>query len=244
MIQRPNSIGNTRSRSRLVLFFQLCFLVIWLCYLFYPMLSSILEIAWIQLARSLTFLDWTAFILFYPTNSEFGIDYVVIGLIGLYVLCFLVYCILHHKVWPRSLQKQRLILIVVLPLLWLMVLPVGSTYYVRLRNSYELGGYLYLAYAGGAEQVRKDASALLYSDIEGKVRQADIPDTLARFYSPVVVDQEQELVRVYLGSRCGMCGSWQYLIFDDRGGTWMPDFINPSDASTYRLSEGIYLIHR
>lgn len=244
MSEQYNRTDGPKWKARQILSIQLSFLIVWVVYLFYPILSSILEITWIQLARELVFLDWFVFTLFYPLNSEFGIDYFIVSLLGLYVLGFLLYYIKYRNVWTRSLQKQRLILIVILPFLWLSVAPISATYYARLRASYKIGGHLYLAYAGGAEQVRQDAVALLDSGIEGEVQRANMPDSLTRFYSNITVDQEQKLVHVYLGSRCGMCGSWQILIFDDQEGSWMPDFVDPLYTSIYQLSEGIYLFHR
>jgi hypothetical protein len=228
----------------------IAFLLAGLFYLFQPIFSGSLEVLDASLAREITLpIDWLLFTLLFPIYLLFGTFYVIDIIFAVIFTSYLVFVIRVASA-TRAIEVKRLVTapLIAIFLLWLLLLPLGSTFQDRRINSFSIGGWIRMYLTGHPDELKREAQELLASSIDKEylyTYKSELPPVLSRLGGWAKVDHENRLVLVGIGSMSGISAEFGYIIHPETLQTSHPGYLSDRKiAREWKLTEGIYLFMR
>ena len=229
--------------------FPTTLLCIGLFYAIHPILSGIFEVLDPYIARTIFLpFDWLLFAFAFPMLflfeevSQYYYDIV-------FVLIFLGYIVYFMKVvrpkWDGTPKKLAIFSLILIPVIILVLSPLGITFQERRINSFQIGGWLYLQFTGNINDITKEAQDLVeyHSGKEYLYRQkSELPPTISQLGGWVKVDNENQIVYVGKGSMTGMSAEFGFMILVKDTQSPSSSYLEKNNIlRVWKLAEGIYL---
>jgi hypothetical protein len=237
--------------------FPALFIIVGLFYFFEPVISAWFEIVDSSVAASIFLpINWVVFIplyligqVIYLTTGNESISvvtYIYDYIFLFFYLIYLTYFItIIRKNW--SLQQKRLSLfpLIAFPLFWLGMFPIGATNIERHINSYSIGGWSRMMFAGGAEIIRDDGIKILENTRQESPAFENLPSAIKKLGGWVWIEQDKQLVLVGIGRMSGMSDEFGFIIQGEIGAVPIPHYIENSQFyKIWKLADGIYFFER
>lgn len=192
------------------------FLLYGLYYFLEPVLSGWFEIVNPSIARTIFLpLDWVSFaFVAFPLALVFGEialyapDFFFLILFGFYSAYY--FRIGRHENGIRQKYLARSPLIV-FPLLFVAMLPLGFTSIDRRVGSFPIGGWSRLVFAGGPSRVHEEALWLLNNTDEQQPDRSELPPALKSLGGWVTIEHENDLVILSLGRSSGTADEFVFV---------------------------------
>ncbi|MCP4143595.1 MAG: hypothetical protein GY755_25465 [Chloroflexi bacterium] len=218
-----------------------------LFYFFEPFLSSLFEIINPFIARNLFLpIDWMVFVITLPFNAILGFyfpDTVFIIITISYLAFFFSKPI--QTGWADKQKRLAFSPLVIFPLIFLIMSPLGLFYYGQKRvNSNVVGGWTRLILAGGVDVIRADSSELLKSSNEYPADE-EILASIEKLGYWTKIEQDKKILLVGVGRLFNMADEFGYIIQDDNKPLQLPDYLERSEFyRIWKFSEGIYFFEQ
>jgi hypothetical protein len=136
------------------------FALIGLFYLFEPFLSAWFEVVNPFIARNVFLpMDWIIFTISFlahslPNDLEQWLPDILFGVATIFYLAF--FTKITQTDWPNKQIRFAFLPLVVFPLIWLLMSPLGLSFFGEKRmNSYVIGGWSRMMFAGGPDIIKK-----------------------------------------------------------------------------------------
>jgi len=164
--------------------FPLAIFLIGFWYFFEPFLSHWFEIVYPLIARSVFFpFDWILIFGVLTNFSFFPFDFWIPDLV--FLIIFGMYLVFYLKVvrqkWLSVYAKFARMPSIIFPIIWVLLLPLGFTYFGRGINASVVGGWSRLMLAGGPSVVRTESMGRLESGSESSLSYSDLPPALQKW---------------------------------------------------------------
>lgn len=234
-------------RQIITALFLFIFFACGLIYFFEPFLSSWFEIVNPSIARNIFLpIDWTLIIVillplsFLPYNIATFLPDIFFGLM------FFIYVVYYLKVIRQTqteiYKKIAITPLIIFPLFFIIMSPVGHTFFERGINAYEIGGQSRLMLAGGSTVVRKEGLELLKSTTDTSIEQSALPSSLKKLGYWAVLEHENKLVIIGAGRLFNMADQFGFIIQEHSDPKPSPKYAENYDYfKLWELSDGIYL---
>jgi hypothetical protein len=217
-----------------------------LFYLFEPFLSAWFEIVNPFIARNFFLtIDWMIFVITLPLPSDlqFYFPDIFFGFLTLLYLVFFV--VIAHSDWTDIQKRYTFAPLMVLPLIWALMSPLGLSYYGKRVNSYVVGGWSRMMLAGGPTTLRNDSVYLLENAIASEPDWQELPSSIKRLNGWVEVEFEKQLVLVGTGRMFNMANEFGFIIQKEKATFAIPNYLESSDSfRIWKLADGVYLFDR
>jgi hypothetical protein len=150
----------------------------------------------------------------------------------------------------RAIHVKRLATtpLIVIPILWLVLLPLGSTFQDRRINSFPIGGWFRMYLTGHPDELKREAQELLASSIDKEylyTYKSELPPVLSQLGGWAKVDHQNRLVLIGIGSMSGISAEFGYIIRPETLQASHSKYMSDHKiAREWELTEGIYLFMR
>lgn len=233
------------------------FIICGLFYFFEPVLSAWFEVVDSSIAE-IVFLPitWIIFVISMPIYLlAFGVLGIENSLVVVYVtdvlfllafLCYLAYfMIVVRKKWTTKQKRLALFPLVAFPIFWLALLPIGTTRIERRINSFSIGGWTRMMFAGGSTIIRSDGIKLLESTNQEEPDMDEWPSSIKILGGWVVVEKDKQLLLVGIGRMFNMADEFGFIIPKETGETPIPRYLEKSEFyRIWKIADGIYFFER
>jgi len=148
--------------------------------------------------------------------------------------------------WTDKLRKFAFLPLVLFPIVWLIMSPLGLSFWGEKRvNSYVVGGWSKMMLAGGPVALQNDSVYLLEYTNNPEPDWQDLPSAIKKLDGWVEIDFEKQLVLVGTGSMFNMANEFGFIIREKNGALPIPDYLAGSDFyRIWRLADGVYFFSR
>jgi hypothetical protein len=233
------------------------FFVCGILYFFEPILSGWMEIVDPAIAAELLLpmklIVFTISLPFYllafavlGNENSLIVAYVIDILFLLAFLGYLVYFMgIIRKKWSPNQTRLALVPLVVLPMLWFALLPIGATKIERRINSFSIGGWTRMMFAGGSTIVRSDGIKLLESTNQEEPGMDEWPSSIKNLGGWVVAEKDKQLLLIGIGRMFNMADEFGFIIPKEIGETPIPRYLEKSQFyRIWKIADGIYFFER
>lgn len=241
-------------KSKITSAIPVIFLAFGLLYFLEPVLSAWLEIVNPVIARTVFLpLDWISFILTLPLAmtvasiipGDTGYFHAANSRDYLFLVVFLFYLTYYVRVVrfePADTQKRFAATpLIIFPLLFVLMIPLGFTTVDRRVNSYPVGGKSLLMMAGGATTVRDEAIQLMNSSTAKEPSWSELPPALQKIRGFVVIEHDRKTVVLGLGRAYSLADEFGFIFQTDNDAKPNSLYLERFDFHRYwKLADGVY----
>lgn len=227
-------------------YLPIIFLLYGLYYFLEPFLSGWFEVVNPSIARTIFLpLDWMSFaFVAFPLALIFGEialhapDFLFIFFFACYTAYY--FWIGRHK---NNVRQKYLALspLIIFPLLFVVMLPLGFTAIDRRVGSFPIGGWSRLVFAGGPSRVHEEAIWLLNNTEEQQPDRSKVPPALKRLGGWITIEHENDLVILRLGRTSGMADEFGFVFqetdTDEPGSDYLAEF---NFLRFWKLADAVY----
>ena len=223
----------------------LIFLLYGLFYFLEPVLSGWFEIVAPFIARNVFLpIDWMLFVFALPFSFRLGDTNIRFPdtLFWIIFLAYLAYyyLVIRHEAEQRS-KKLALLPLLIFPLLFILLIPLGMNSLDRRINSFPLGGWSLLMMAGGPEKVRGEAIQLLDTTTEERPSDSELPISLQIVGGWVGLEHDHHVVVLGRGRMAGMADEFGFIFQKDVTAEPSAHYLERFDFQRFwKLADGVY----
>lgn len=233
------------------------FIVYGLFYFFEPVLSAWFEVVNPSIAKTIFLpIHWVTFIISMPIylisflavgeENISTISYVTDFLFLLFFICYLIYyVVVIRKNWTIEQKKLALFPLFIFPIFWLALLPIGVTNIERHINSFPIGGWSRMMFAGGPKTIKEDGIKLLESTKQEYPEDEELPPSIKKLGYWVKVERDKQLLLVGIGRMFNMADEFGFIIQKENGKTPIPHYLEKSEFyRVWKIADGIYFFEQ
>ncbi|MBX3038834.1 MAG: hypothetical protein KF758_18130 [Anaerolineales bacterium] len=239
-------------KSKIKDIMPIIFLIYGLLYFLEPVASAWFEIVNPFIARNVFLpLKW---IMFLPTLL-FAIPLMLLGgfesslvkyandilFLSIFFAYLLFYFKIDHSLLPRNKKTILNLPLFILPLLFILLIPLGFTSGDRRVATFPLGGRFLLWTSGGSSLLRSDAINMMNATQNEEPLESEIPDSIKKINAWVGIEHHNRLVVLYLGRMFNMADGFGFLFLEENTNEPNSDYVNGFDFQRlWKLDEGVY----